>query len=452
MLNLQFFVREQGVCVAKVRHLIKGGDVRVNQIIETSLSGNKMCILKSLRPCIFLSVLSVVMLSAYIVFFLSPSLGDLIIGNAEHEAVRVANHLSAHLAAGTTELTKDSIPVELKNNDNRIIDRLALWKLKIFSPAGEVIYSSDSKDVGERNRKGYFVETVAGGRVYTKLVKKGYQSLEDRSISVDVVETYVPIMKDNEFIGAFGIYYDITGTRNRLKTLMSQVYTVLSIISIIILLAIVKVSLKARKNIIERELYEERLHQAAMTDELTGLFNRRGFLAMAEKQVNIAERMGEELYLLFADIDDLKVINDNLGHKIGDLTIIEAAQVLRMTFRKTDILSRIGGDEFAVLLTCDPDENRKKIAIQRLEGNLKLRNKLAGREYELQISTGIIYCGPDSPCSIEELVSRADLLMYKDKKNRKSNSMASCKNFNDGLTSNKSFVHKCSDFYPTTCI
>ncbi|HEV7699310.1 MAG TPA: diguanylate cyclase, partial [Pyrinomonadaceae bacterium] len=98
---------------------------------------------------------------------------------------------------------------------------------------------------------------------------------------------------------------------------------------------------------------QERLESLTLTDELTGLNNRRGFSRLAEARLQLSRRTGEALLLIFGDLDDLKKINDNYGHETGSDAIKAAAQVFRETFRQTDVISRWGGDEFVVLLGCE---------------------------------------------------------------------------------------------------
>lgn len=172
-------------------------------------------------------------------------------------------------------------------------------------------------------------------------------------------------------------------------------------------------------DITSRKLLEKKLHEASISDELTSIFNRRGFLTMADRQIKIADRSREELFLLYADLDNMKWINDNLGHKIGDAALMETAVLLRNTFRKSDIIGRLGGDEFAVLLTDKPGVNNEETVIARFEENISAVNNQPGRRYPLSISIGVTRYDPNCPCAIEELMSRADTLMYASKKRKK---------------------------------
>lgn len=171
-------------------------------------------------------------------------------------------------------------------------------------------------------------------------------------------------------------------------------------------------------DITDRKRSEEALRKLSLADELTGLYNRRGFFTLAEQQLKIANRMKKKILLLFADLDDLKWINDNLGHNEGDFALIEIANILKKTFRESDLIARIGGDEFAVLAVETEKTNADIITARLLDS---LRNYNAGRKlaYNLSVSIGISRYDPRYPCSIDELLARADKLMYKYKKKKR---------------------------------
>ncbi|MBI5559244.1 MAG: diguanylate cyclase [Deltaproteobacteria bacterium] len=173
-----------------------------------------------------------------------------------------------------------------------------------------------------------------------------------------------------------------------------------------------------------RKQMENRLKEMSITDDLTGLLNRRGFIAVAEKHLQLGERFDQTLYLLYADLDNMKWINDNLGHDAGDLALMEAADVLKNTFRKSDVLGigRLGGDEFAVLMLSRPVPCCHHPVLQRLEDQIAGRNKNPDRRYQLSISVGVAEYRPESPCSIEEFLSMGDEAMYECKRERKKNS------------------------------
>jgi diguanylate cyclase (GGDEF)-like protein len=168
---------------------------------------------------------------------------------------------------------------------------------------------------------------------------------------------------------------------------------------------------------------EESLLVLSLTDDLTGLYNRRRFFVLTEQYLKVAVRTKKRLLLLFIDMDDLKWINDNYGHNEGDQALVEFAKILKQTFRESDIIARIGGDEFVVLFA-SMDENSKAL-LTRLHENLKDYNDQRSKRYPLSISVGNAEFDPDSPVSIDELLSEADASMYAQKrKKQKRNSLA----------------------------
>ena len=177
------------------------------------------------------------------------------------------------------------------------------------------------------------------------------------------------------------------------------------------------------KKITELKKMEEELRTLTLTDSLTGLYNRRGFMTFAEQHLKVANRMRSKIYMLYADLDDLKRINDAFGHQEGDEALKGTARLLEETFRESDIISRIGGDEFVVMPIKDAEENIAPIT-ERLKSNLERYNIRKDRKYVLSVSVGITYYDPDSPITVEELLSQCDKLMYKSKTGKKNSSQS----------------------------
>ena len=175
------------------------------------------------------------------------------------------------------------------------------------------------------------------------------------------------------------------------------------------------------KDITNRKELETKLIQMSIADELTGIFNRRGFLTIAKLQLNITQRVKHELYFLYIDIDNMKWINDNLGHNAGDQALIDFASVLRKTFREPDIVGRLGGDEFAVLMHSTSKTDDRDIIVKRLQDNIKARNEQKNVNIILSISVGIVRYNISSSFSLDDIMSLADNRMYENKKKRKTN-------------------------------
>lgn len=156
-------------------------------------------------------------------------------------------------------------------------------------------------------------------------------------------------------------------------------------------------------------------------DELTGLPNRRGFSELAEQQLKVACRYCQPLVLCFADLDGLKTINDQLGHSAGDAAIRAAASVLRDTFRGSDIVARLAGDEFAVLAIASA-QSGLECALQRLSQNLSRFNATPA-PFRLDLSLGMARHEADVSEGLEDLLARADADMYAQKQRKRSLTM-----------------------------
>jgi diguanylate cyclase (GGDEF)-like protein len=122
--------------------------------------------------------------------------------------------------------------------------------------------------------------------------------------------------------------------------------------------------------------------------------------------------------LLFLDLDGFKNINDELGHDAGDKVLVETANILKSTFREADIIARVGGDEFAVLLTDVSNTSDMDTISNHLKDNIRKHNEQGNLNYELILSKGVSYFNPEQPCSISKLLKKADNAMYYNK-NRK---------------------------------
>ncbi|MEW6599423.1 MAG: diguanylate cyclase [Nitrospirota bacterium] len=581
----------------------------------------------------FLTAISFPILNIYYIF---PSFSQLLAQNTEDEAVRVARRLSELVVDESNNL---KTPESFYESLNKAKEHYNLDKIKLFSRHGEIIYSTDPKDIGERNRHGYFNEIVSKGNSYSVIVQKESESLEGQLMHADVVETYVPIMDRDRFVGAFEIYYDITNRNEMMgKTVSSSsvisfalmfvfflgmlililrtdkkeihaqttdkhnspFYLLITIIVSIFTaeavtmffisyfpshsrinqalldgaLLTMTVSpalffflfrpmqihidkhkqnekelmdaqnelvvfntdlhkqieerkkaetlilksqqewedtfnvitdmitihdkdfniIKANKaagrildmpflndkklkcykyyhgtdappegcpscgclhtgkpsvfelfephlnrhieiraiprfdennringlihvvrDITDRHNLEESLRSISLTDELTGLYNRRGFFAIVEQQLKVIKRQKTRAFLLYADLDNFKPINDSFGHHEGDLTLIAAAGILRSTFRESDIIARFGGDEFVVFPIGD-DEAYINLIVDRLQKNIDAYNQMEERGYKLSMSIGIAPYDPEYVHSIDMLIVEADKIMYTQKK------------------------------------
>lgn len=595
---------------------------------------------KKIVKCFFVvSCLIAVVFPLINIYVIFPLFTNIIVRNTEKDALSIARNLSSMVVSGTGKL---KAPEDFSDRVDKTGEEFNLMKVKVFSGEGRVIYSTDSEDIGAINEKKYFHDIVAQGAPYTMTVKKDTKSLEDKLMTLDVVETYVPIMKDNKFLGAFEIYYDITERNEEINrmvlrsSLISLFLMFMFFIAIVLLLykseqdvekldpeklamsyrspsylmLIVIMSLffahmitmffltafppmsgfsgamtgsvllimmvspllyfflfrplilhiekrriaeaeikkaygkldtankqlkdeimerrkieqliyqakqdwedtfniitdmitvhdrefniiRANKaahellelpdaefdrlkcfkyyhgtdcppngcpsckcletaepavfevfephlqryveirsiprfdrddnvaglihvvrDITERKRMEEKLKEMSLTDELTKLYNRRGFFTLLDQRLKVVKRQSRRAFLLYADLDRFKEINDTFGHQEGDRVLTDVADIFRSTFRDTDIIARIGGDEFVVFLE-GASEDSVNVVKSYLEKNISDHNTQSSCSYDILMSIGVVTYDPERFPSVDELLASADRLMYSHKK------------------------------------
>jgi len=209
-----------------------------------------------------------------------------------------------------------------------------------------------------------------------------------------------PILTDGQVVGAVVAFRDMTEVRQAALTLARQTAEL------------------ARSHAELEQLLAE-VQALALTDDLTTLYNRRGFFTLAAQQMKMAKRTKHALSLIFIDLDGLKGINDRWGHKMGSQAIIATAHILTATFRDSDIIARFGGDEFVVLaMDSDPQDPDKEL--QRLQAQCARHNMQTNAPYQLSMSVGVAHATAERPCSLDELLEQADAQMYAHKQTKHS--------------------------------
>jgi diguanylate cyclase (GGDEF)-like protein len=171
-------------------------------------------------------------------------------------------------------------------------------------------------------------------------------------------------------------------------------------------------------DITERVALQQELAALALVDDLTGLYNRRGFVTLADHQLKVAARAGRAVPLLFVDMDGMKTINDTYGHPDGDRALVEVATFLRNAVRASDLVARVGGDEFCILMVDDGVE-AGEADVEGVAAELRAGPPGGERPYPLPLSVGVARLEPGSGTSIEDLMSQADRAMYDDKSSQR---------------------------------
>ncbi|MFC1845882.1 GGDEF domain-containing protein [Chloroflexota bacterium] len=166
----------------------------------------------------------------------------------------------------------------------------------------------------------------------------------------------------------------------------------------------------------------EELRAVAFVDELTGLFNRPGFFTLAQQQLKIASRGKSGMFLLIATVNDLARIRNNYGDSEGDKVIVEISNILKSTFRRSDIITRIDREEFAIM-TLESFGASANVIASRLMGNLEDLNSKVVLPYKVSLSMGIAPFNPERPCTINELLADVDRALSESKRAKHSSAL-----------------------------
>ncbi len=172
--------------------------------------------------------------------------------------------------------------------------------------------------------------------------------------------------------------------------------------------------LRSIRYAVERHRLSSALRSLSLIDEMTGLYNRRGFSELAHQHLKLARRTARAVLLVYVDLDDLKTINDSLGHQVGDGALVRVADLLRETFRQSDIIARIGGDEFAVMALEASEENEGQL-IKRLKARALEVNEEEDAPYNFSISVGAARFTGEKAVRLEDLLAQVDEAMYQEK-------------------------------------
>ena len=303
-----------------------------------TISENNILKVPFLRNILFASLVIVIVLPLYDILFIYPAFTKLLSNDKRTDAIRIARHLSSILVSQETGLAKDRLLAHLSKEMEqlrKVRDDFDLIKLKFFSKSGEVIFSSESKDVGNMNNNRYFHEIVAKGKVYAEVIQKDTESLEGQRMPADVVETYVPLMKDKEFLGAFEIYYDITAKKAELDSLLSRSSIVLFGLALALLSVISITLFREKRTITERKIIQARLQEAQKME------------AIATLAGGIAHEFNNALCAVIPNIDLLKSkFPDN--EEINKRTKPIESSAQRMAHLTSQLLAYARGGKYRV--------------------------------------------------------------------------------------------------------
>lgn len=345
---------------------------------------------------------------------------------AERESVSVGKALYAQEralltggdASGATSLTVAN--ADFERLDRRMRDYLApfnITKIKAFNPDGRIVYSTDSAIIGSVSAGNESLQRALRGEAVAEIESKEHVSdlYEEERFDVDIVETYLPVRnEDGEIIGSFEVYMDMTPFREQMAGIVRASMVVLPAI---LLLTFGFQFLLMRKGTRQLHAYEAQLRSMAVTDELTGLANRRFVLERARQEF---ERLGRlrppedrinAAGCIMVDLDHFKGVNDTYGHAAGDAILRQLAQRLKPAVRPYDILGRFGGEEFVLLLP-HTDLERTKTTAERIRQLVRGEPFVYG-EHRIDITASLgVACTRSDDTSMEQAIQRADDNLY----------------------------------------
>ena len=319
--------------------------------------------------------------------------------------------LSGVLTAGTESLLAMGLPVELDDGTKGLL--IGLWSAR----AGGLQQYVSQLDYG-RTGHGYIVDSsgrIVAGPAVSALgdllpLPEVREELDAGGSGIlDTSDGGEPLVTSYAAAGATGWTAVTPQDRDEFEGALTRSSRLVQY-AVVALLLIAGAGL-----VVLHRKREAAMEVVALHDDLTGLHNRRGWFSLAAHELERARRQGTGRVLMFIDLDGLKQVNDNLGHREGDRAIVDAAAVLSSASRSSDLVGRLGGDEFVLLLG---DDGQADVARRRLTEALQGHNDRSGAGFELRLSIGAEVWFPDQACTLDELVRRADAEMYVEKTSR----------------------------------
>ena len=220
-------------------------------------------------------------------YFIFPNFTNLLVENTEKEAIRLGNHLADMFFDNEGAIIDEKIDMMMNDQSHNVIHDFKLMKLKIFTSSGETIYSTSREDIGKINEHDYFHAIVAKGKPFTKVVKKDTESLEGQLVETDVVETYVPVMSEGNFMGAFEVYYDITERNKELNWIIYQSSAVPFLMMMTFLFILTRILVKQDNFLIKQK--EDEAELVALNNQLESEIIERN--RAEEQMLEFAEKL-----------------------------------------------------------------------------------------------------------------------------------------------------------------
>ncbi len=293
-----------------------------------------------------------------------------------------------------------------------------ILKIKIFSPDGRIIYSTDKTIIGDIDPSNPRLQKALRGEIDAHLENKDSlrHMRNESNFNVDVVETYTPIIAEDEVLGAIELYVDVTQLRKEIQA--GTVKSLLLLTSILVVVSLIAFTI-ARGGMKQLAEAEEKLLAQATLDALTGVFNRAELMNRASDELSRNDRLRAkgtltaEFCLVMLDIDHFKRINDEYGHLAGDAILHQLAQRIRKSLRPYDLMGRYGGEEFLLLLPHTGLENAG-CAAERILAAIE-NTPFTYQDTELMVSISLGVGAVIEGLSLNDIIDRADQALYQAK-------------------------------------
>lgn len=330
---------------------------------------------------------------------------------AHAEFVKRAASLDRATLAGRPEIAA------LEDELRRLADGLPVVKVKIYDLNGLTVFSTDARQIGEDKLSNPGYQRARAGYPASNLTyRERFDAWEGDLAERHILATYVPVhvYEAAPVEAVLEVYTDITELVARMErsqwTILAAVLGGMAAVYLAMQLMLARYHRLLREQERERAAQEERIRHQAYHDSLTGLPNRASFAEHLDEAMRRAKRAGWPLALLFLDLDNFKRVNDSLGHDAGDRLLRVAAERIRRAVREADMLFRMGGDEFTVLLRNVPDPASANHVVDRLIDSLREPFLVEGNEVVLGMSIGIALVGDET--TADGLLVRADEALY----------------------------------------
>jgi PAS domain S-box-containing protein len=366
-----------------------------------------------LRNIFLISLALVLVVPLYEQFYIHPAYRQLLTAESEADAVRFVSYLVRTLQLEGQSLVKENLPAEIADEARAIMGDAQMVKLRVFSPDGEIVYSTQSDEVGTINDMLYFRQLVARGRLYSKVVKKDRTTADGDRAQRDVVETYVPVMTPSGFGGAIEVYYDVTDSRAEIAQLNRNSSAVLTVFCLCLLGLLLLALRKAQRFLADQLTAEAELKSAKENLEFK-VHERTGQLLQKNQQLTdeIAEKTLTQMALksALAETQAGKEKIDGILQSVTDgLLVVDSELRIALVNPALEVLFGISAQQMVGKTMSEVFNN--SAAAERIR--LAFAERDESPVFDLQVE-GRVYLGRLSPVYNEARCETATILLLQD--------------------------------------